>query len=986
MSKLGIVLSLLFFSFQLSAQNRTITGKVTDENGAVVPSASVLVKGTKIGTSTSSDGTYTIQVPASGKALVFSSVNFEPAEVVLGTSHTVNATIRSLNSVLGEVVIVGYGSGKKVGSTVGNIATVSATQIQDRPSANSFDALQGKVAGLQIFTSSGEPSASSSLRLHGVGSLGASSTPLIVMDGVPIDLGTVLSLNSEDFETISVLKDASATSIYGSRAANGVVYITTKRGSANKPATIQLQTQYGLSNLANTDYFNRFMNTKELTDFWVAIGYRTQAQIDALLTQYPNDTKWYKSYYKDNVPMEQVNLSISGGGGKTTYYISGSYLNQPGLAYRSGYDRYTLRSNLNTTVNSWFKMGLNLFVGSDSRQTNPYGSNSTNRGLALLAPPFYSPIDPATGKEYYGLIPGWGRYAPKYLADKIQGTGQNIQFNPTGYLQINPIQNLTIKTQAGIEAFDYRSRSVQLPSYVGSLNNGNASQSFERGTTKTITNTIEYKFNVKNDHKFTVLGGQEFIESSDFSFGASSTGMTDDRLILLSNGPSNRSVSESLSEYAYLSYFSRLEYNYKGKYFLDGSFRQDQSSRFGRDQRAANFWSVGAMWKARQEDFFAKYNWLTDLTFRVSTGTTGNSSIGNYQSLPLVGTNTYDNATGWGISSAGNALLSWESQRLSTIGMNFELWSRLRVDASYYIRNTSNMLISVPYPYTSGFSSITSNVGTLSNRGIDLTIDGDLLKSRDAYITPYVNLNYNQNKITELFQGKQYWIIPNTGVSWAVGQPVSFFYPIFKGVNSQTGLPEWYLPNADPDKIVNTQKDPTKITNNFDPNTLQQSTGLNRYPPFNGGFGINAGYKGLYLTADFTFSSGKYLINNDRYFFQNPNQFPGFNQFRDVLNYWQKPGDVTLFPKYGVQFMQFDSRLIEDASFARMKTLTIGYDLPQSLLKKNHVVKAARFYVIGRNLLTFTKYLGPDPEVDSNLALGTNPNTKQMAVGLNVTF
>jgi TonB-linked SusC/RagA family outer membrane protein len=969
---------------QLQAQEKTITGKVTDDKGSPVPNASVIVKGTNVGTTTSESGVYSLSVPANGRALIISSVSFEPIEVAIGSHNTVNVTLKSSNASLEEVVVVGYGSGKKVGSTVGSVTVVNAEKIQDRPTANAFDALQGKVAGLQVFTSNGEPSQLSSIRLHGVGSLGASSTPLFVMDGIPIDPGTVISLNPNDFETISVLKDASATSIYGSRAANGVIYITTKKGSANRPASITLQTQYGVSNLANTDFFTQFMNTKELTDFWVATGYQTQAQINALLAKYPNDTKWYKAYYQDNIPMYQADLAISGGGGKTSYYLSGGYLKQEGLAYRSAFKRYTLRSNLNTTVNDWFKMGLNLFFGYDERQTNPYGSNSTNRGLALLAPPFYSPLD-STGQEIYGLIPGWARYAPKYLADKIRGKDNNTQFNPTGFIQINPIRNLTLKTQAGIEAYDYRSTTVQLPSYIGSLNNGNASESFTRGVTRTITNTGEYKFTIAANHNFTALLGQEFIDNKTPSFSTSSTGQTDDRLILLSNGPSNRTSTSSRSEYSYLSYFSRLEYNYKNRYFLDGSFRQDESSRFGRDNRTAHFWSAGAMWKAKQEKFFDRFNWLTDLTIRANTGTTGNSSIGNYQSLAQVGTNTYDNSTGWGISAAGNPLLSWESQHITTFGANFSLFNRVRFDVSYYIRVTEDMLISVPYPYTSGFSSITSNVGSLKNSGIDLSIDGDIIKTKKMYLTPYLNFNYNKNEVTELFQGKQFWIIPNTGVSWAIGQPVSFFYPIFAGVNPETGLPQWYLPNSDPSQIVNTRKDPNAVTTTFAP-TLEQNTGIKRYPPINGGFGLNGGYEGFFVTADFTFSQGKYLINNDRYFFENPNQFPGFNQAKVVLNYWQKPGDITQFPKYGIQFTQFDSRLVENASFMRMKALTLGYNLPGSILNKTNVIKAVRFYVTGRNLLTFTKYTGPDPEVDSNLTLGVNPNTKQVAVGLDVTF
>ncbi len=981
---LMLMLGVFALCTQLWAQNRTVTGTVRDATGSGVPNASVRVKGTSFGTTTNANGVFSISVPGNSSTLIISSVGFTAREIAVGTQSTINTNLTPVDGGLEEVVVVGYGTGKRVGSTVGNIATVNAEKLQDRPTANAFDALQGKVAGLQVFTSSGEPSSISSVRLHGVGSLGASSTPLYVMDGIPIAPGTVISLNPNDFESVSVLKDASATSIYGSRAANGVIYITSKKGSANKPATISVQSQYGVSNLANTDFYNKFMNTKELTDFWVETGYRRRGQIDTLLTDYPNDTKWYKTYYEENVPMTKTDLSVSGGGGKTSYYLSGSYLNQPGLAYRSAFKRYTLRSNLTSTVNNWLRMGLNVFFANDERQTNPYGSNSTNRGLALLAAPFYSPLD-KDGNEIYGRIPGWGRYAPKYLADKIQGKGTNVQFNPSGYIQISPIRNLTLKSQAGIEGYDYISSSVTLPSYIGSLNNGSASEDFSRGVTKTITNTGEYKFTLAQQHNFTALLGQEYIDNVTTSFDASSTGQTDDRLILLGNGPNGRSTSSSKSEYSYLSYFGRLEYNFRNRYFIDGSVRQDQSSRFGRDLRTANFWSLGGMWKINQEAFMDDLTWLTDLSLRASTGTTGNSAIGNYQSQALVGTNTYDTQTGFGVSTPGNPLLSWETQLTTTVGVNFSIFDKVRFEASYYNRVTKDMLISVPYPYTSGFSNITSNVGSLKNSGVDVTIDGDVLKTKRAHITPYVNFNYNKNEVTELFQGKQYWIIPNTGVSWAIGQPVSYFYPIFAQVNSETGLPEWYLPNTDPDKIVNTNKDPNAVTSDFTP-SLEQSTGINRYPPFNGGFGLNAGFDGFFLSADFSFSKGKYLINNDRYFFENPSQFPGFNQSSAVLDYWKKAGDQTQFPKYGVQFTQFDSRLIEDASFIRMKGLTIGYDLPKNILERTNFIKASRFYVTGRNLLTFTKYSGPDPEVDSNLTLGANPNTKQIAVGLNLTF
>lgn len=984
---------LLLWTFLVSsyaeAQSRSISGRVTDEKNAAIANASVTVKGTKIGTTTNAAGEFTLSLPPNAKTLVVSSVNFEGSEIAIGSDNIVNIPLRSSDAALQEVVVVGYGTARKVGTVVASVVTVNAEKIQDRPAANSFDALQGKVAGLQVYTSSGEPSQLSNLRLHGVGSLGANSTPLYVMDGIPVNPNTIINLNPNDFESISVLKDASATSIYGSRAANGVVFITTKRGTSNKPATITLQAQHAQSSLANTDFFNRFMNSKELSDFFVASGYRTRAQMDATLTQYPNDYKWINAFYRDNTPTDQVDLSISGGGGRTTYFLSGAFFNQQGLAYRSGFKRYTMRSNITSQINNWIKFGANLYSGSSNQETNPYNANSLGRGLGLLAPPWFSPIDPATGEQYNGTIPGWGSNSPRYLEEKVYGKTNNIQFNPSGFITVTPFKGLTLKTQAGIEFSELRTTSGSLPSLNNTFS-GSTNESFSRAVSKTITNTAEYKFDIGSDHQFAALLGHEFIDDVTTLFNAGSTGQSDDRLILLNQGTTGFTAGSSKIEFSYLSYFSRLEYNFRNRYFLDASFRQDQSSRFGVNNRTANFWAIGGMWKAKDAAFFSNLAWLSDLNFKASYGTQGNSAIpgpaavANYQSQALVGTISYAGLGGFGITQPGNPGLGWEKQAKLTIGTNFSLWNRVHVNLEYYNRVTENMLVSVPYPFTSGFTSNTENVGSLKNTGVDFSINGDILKSKDAYITPYFVINYNKDRVTELFQNKDYWITPGTGVLWAVGKPVSFSYPLFAGVNSQTGNPEWYIPNS---KIVETQKNPSSVTTAFSAASLEQNTGIKRNPPINGGFGTTAGYKGFFMSADFSFSRGKYMINNDRYFFENPRVFTGYNQFATVNNFWKQPGDVALFPRVGVtNWTQFDDRLIEDASFTRLKALTIGYNFPQKILAKTAIVKAAKFYVTGRNLLTWTKYTGPDPEVDSNIGLGTNPNTKQVALGIDLTF
>ena len=982
--RLLITMLVLFAALNIAfAQEQVVTGSVTQSSdGTSLPGVTVSVKGTKLAVTTNQSGKFSLKVPNNKATLVFSFIGMNTQEVSVDGKSVINAQLTSSSLTLDEVIVVGYGSAKRVGTIVGSVTTVKPATLKERPTANVLDALQGKVAGLQVYTSSGEPSQISSVRLHGVGSLGGGSTPLYVLDGVPISSGTMIDVNSNDLESVSILKDASATSIYGSRAANGVIYMTTKKGSLNTAAKITVSAQYGVSSLANTDFFDKMMNTKQLTDFWVATNYQTQTQVDNLLKKYPSDTKWYKYYYKDAAPSTQGDISIAGGGGKTTYFVSSSYINQVGLASRSKFERYTLRSNITSKATDWLSFGMNLTGGYDVRATNPNGANSTNGGLSSFAPPFYSPYD-STGVKYPDMIPGWARYNPNYLATKSQiYDANNLQFNGMTYIQLNPFKGLTIKSQAGMDGYDYRITQLRLPSYIGSLNNGFTYEYFSRGITRTITNTIEYKFDLNTRHKFTVLGGQEGIDNVTTNFSGTSYGQTDDRLILLNNGPNALAVISGKSEYAYLSYFGRVDYGLDDKYFADFSIRNDASSRFGIKNRSAMFYASGLMWNAKKESFLQTNDVISALNIKASYGTSGNSSIGNYSNLALIGTNQYNSATGWTITSTGNADLGWEAQTQLTLGAKIGLLKdRIRLNVEYYNRVTNDMLISVPLAYTTGFGSVLSNVGSLKNSGVDITLDFDVLNSKDFFITPYVNFSYNKEKVTELFQGLNYWIVPNTGVCWAVGKPVTFFYPIFAGIDPADGLPMWY--QQGPDKTVTQKTTTTKVFNSA---ALEQNTGIKRYAPIIGGFGLNAGWKGISVQADFSFALGKYLINNDRYFFENPTVFPSYNQLNTVLDYWKAPGDVSKFPKSTVQFTQFDSRLIENASFMRLKNLSIAYSLPASTLKGTNLFTGAKVFLTGRNLLTFTKYSGPDPEIDSNLSYGANPNTKQFTVGIALTF
>ncbi|WP_421945532.1 SusC/RagA family TonB-linked outer membrane protein [Pedobacter sp.] len=981
---------MMLFAITALAQERTITGTVTaKEDGLPIPGATVRIKNSTVGTTTNANGQYTIKAPAGAAQFDFSSIGYSTITKALSAgATTLNAVLENDNRILDEVVVTGYGSGRRLSGTVGSVATVSAKTVENKPVANAFDAMQGKVAGLTVFTSSGEPSSASTLRLHGVGSLGASNTPLFLLDGIQVEESTITNMNPNDIETISVLKDASSTSIYGARAANGVVYVSTKRGKIASDATISVLGQYSVANPASDKFYRSMLNTAQLSQLQIEQGLRTPAATAALLAQYPNDTKWYDYYYKKDVPTYQTDLTVSGGGGKTAYYISGSFFQGEGNRFRSGFDRYTLRSNLTSTLNQYIKIGMNLAAGTSNTQLNDLAGNDTNGPLALLAQPWFSPYD-ANGNEYYGtIIPGWGRYSPRYIADNTPYNRNRITFNPTGFVEITPVKNVTIKSQGGIDGYIDRLTDARLASDVRFPGAGLLAESYSRKLNKTVTNTIEYRFSIDR-HNFTALGGQEYVDGVIQNFAASTSRLPNDGLFILQNGDAtNRGVSSSKTEYSFKSLFGRLEYNFSNKYFLDGSIREDKSSRFGANKQTATFWSVGGMWRAKQEDFLKDVKWLNDLTVRASTGTSGNSAIGNYESLATAaGSPNYNGLPGVVQNAPGNPDLGWEKQQKTSAGFKASFLNRIRLDVEFYYRETSNQLINVPQVFTTGYSLVRTNVGALQNKGVDITLDFDayINDKHRAYITPYINANMNRNKITELFQGKNFYVNPGTGVLWAIGEPVSYVYPMWAGVNPANGLPQWYVPNAGDGSIV-TRTDPNAVTSSFSAANLQQNTGIQRYAWLNGGFGFAAGYEGLYINVDFTYSKGKYMINNDRYFFENPTSFPGFNQSTTVLDYWKTPGQNATFPNLTQQFTQFDSRLIEDASFIRLKNLQVGYSLPRSILDKTKAIKGAKLYFLSRNLLTFTKYTGPDPEIDANLSLGAYPNTRQVGFGLQLTF
>ncbi len=988
--KLVLLVVILLTGLQYAfSQVKELKGVVKDSQGLPLPGVSVVVKGTTKGVETDFDGNYKISV-SKGNVLVFSFLSMKTVEYKVGSDRTYNLVMQDDVQQLTDVVVVGYGTGRKVGTVVGSVAKVGGKELASKPTGNVMDAVQGKVAGLQVFTSSGEPSEVSSMTLHGIGSFGASSTPLYIIDGTP---GSISNLNSNDIESFTVLKDASATSIYGSRAANGVVYITTKKGKKNKEMEVSVNSQVGLSSLANRDFFRRYMSSEELVEFRVEFDPARKQTFEEYLKKYPGvNTHWDEIFYRDNRLTNLVDVSASGGNDKTTYYMSASALSQEGSMYNSNLDKYTLRSNLDSKIKSWLKVGLNISSTYSEFETNRFSVNANLGGMGMFGglvaylPPYFPIKNPKTGKEYWNeYIPGAETINPKHLNNMVPTLAKVINFEPNAYIEVKPLKKLTFKTQMGARYNSQSYNSSVSPVLFLNKRNGEMTADANRFISKTITNTLEYKFSLKEKNNFVLLLGQEQNSEEFEKVGGKSSGHISEKAFLLSTGTKDKDVLHDKWENVTKSLFARVEYDFDEKYIFDASVRRDGSSKFGRNNRYSNFWSTGAMWRIKKEEFMQMVNWVNDLSVKFSVGTSGNSDIGNYESFSRIAMDIqYNGNTAFTVAQVENPNLTWEKQTKYTLGFNTRLFDRLSLNIDLYKRLTKDMLYDVPYPTYTGFKFIKENIGKLENKGVDLTFSYDLFKDKKYFVTPYLNFNYNKQEIVELFKGQKYWSVSHKGEGFIVGEPIKFIAPIFDKINPQTGLAQWYNPK-DPAKKHTDSKDVTTVFNT----NLAQNTGKNRFPAFSGGFGFNAGYKQWSISADFSFVYGKYMMNNDRFFAENPIIFSDKNQWDTVKDYWKKVGDKTKYPRKDTptkRFLEFDDRMLEDSSFIRLKNLQVGYTLSENALKSLKYFNSMKFYVTARNYLTFTKYTGMDPELNDGIALGGYPNTKQLVFGIDFKF
>ena len=958
------------------AQYFAVKGNITSaEDGEALIGVGVMQKGSTNGVVTDLDGNYSIEIRGTEEAtLEFSYMGYEKQQrVVSASTKVLNIVLEPEVQAIDEVIVVGYGVRKK-GTITGSVATVKAEKIENVPTAGFDQALQGQTPGMTVISNSGEPSKAAVFQIRGTNSINSGTSPLFILDGVPITSSDFNAISPADIESINVLKDASSTSIYGARAANGVVVITTKRGTNTEKVDVTFRSQWGISDLAHGNW--NLMNTAERIQFEKELGFDAGQDYNILGK---TDINWLDVVFNDAAKLESYDLSVNHATDKLNYFVSAGYFDQEGIALGSSFTRYNMRVNADVKTNDHLKVGANTMFTYEE-------VNQADDGEYAL----YTPISASRF-----MLPYWNPYKEDgSVASSKDGSWTGRGYNPVEWLKYNPmdlkkykaisvlyaeyspIKNLILRSQFGVDFTHSTTDMKSFPSFVGNNNQGTAGRASSTVANLTITNTANYLFDINKRHNFNIMLGQEGVDYRSEGFQVVTRGQSNDSFTLLSSGTRASSWANSSSSHAFLSFFGRTEYNLRERYFVDFSLRTDASSRFGKNGRWATFWSLGSMWDVKKEKFLQNVKWITNAQVAVSTGTSGNSSIPDYDHLALVASGSkYNDNPGIAPITQGNEDLSWEKLHTSNIAFHLGFFHRVNLDLEFYHKKTTDMLMSVPQSYANnGYGSRWDNVGTMVNKGAELTLNVDVLRTDNFVWNVNANASYNHNEITELYNGVQEYVVGTTATKLVVGHSVGeFFMTRYAGVNPANGDALWYDKNGN---LTNEYSESDKVM-----------LGKNYIAPWQGGFGTTVSYKGLTLAANFSWVADRYMFNNDRFFEESNGLYSStYNQSKRLLyDRWKKPGDIADIPRYGVT-PQMDSRFIEDASFLRLKNVMLSYDLPKSLLKKTKVISRMRLHVQAQNLFTITKFSGIDPEGASNIYAAQYPMSRQYTCGLELTF
>ena len=993
MRKLTLLLCALLAGISMAMAQTSISGTVLSaENDEPVIGASILVKGANASTITDTNGKFTIRIPeGAGRTLVISYIGMEKQEVFARNGMVVK--LNSTDQTLDDVVVVGYQTIRKEAKT-GSIATVDGDDLASIPETSVDRMLSGKMAGVSVSSTNGQPGATTEIRIRGTSSIGATNEPLYVVDGIPVESENVSGLtnsmnplaliNASDIASVTVLKDAAAASIYGSRAANGVILITTKSGEAGK-SKITARARYGISTLANDNDF-QMANLEEYVQYQRDARVNAGYDVDDPTSDYyfpqalvsKRATNWLKEMTR-NGNLQEYELIASGGAGKTTYYTSMSYNKTEGIVPCVGFEKMQIRANLDTELNKWLKMGTRLQGGYMKVNDTQNGLTSDN-GLSP-SNPFYTALALAPTMNAYNEdgsynfnLPFVFNINPIAVLYEQDQYDKQYKFNGTAYLEWKPIKQLTFRTNNSIEYAITDSR-YYAPDFVYTDYRARLQTAAVQYRLLTTSNTISYDDVFSDVHSVNVLVGQEANTYNYSYLTGVSTGVNQERPYhSVGVSAEDQIVRDALIESAMVSVFGVAEYSYDGRYYIKGSLRTDGSSKFGPDRRWGTFWAASASWNIHNEAFMQDIkNVLNVLKLRYSYGVNGNDNIPDYAHYGLYSDIVYNGVSGQLPSQLQNRKLTWETNKTHNIGIDFRLFDRLNGTIDWYTRRTEDMLIAAPLPYTTGFSRLNQNVGKIRNSGIEVQLDAEIINTNDLKWNAGVNFAANRSKVLELAPGQDFI---GTSIRYVVGdQLITYWLYDYAGVNPQNGNALW-------------RNEEGLLTENY--SDARRIRCGSPEPLWTGGFNTDISCKGLSLSVLLEARYGNKVLNYDRMTFEADGYYGDQNVWKGALNYWKKPGDMNVLPKpvYNntSNSMLTSTRYLEDGSYLRIKDITLAYNLPSKWIKKA-LMSGVRIYASALNLYTFhnMNYFDPEHGTMGNTII-SYPMTRSMIVGVDITF
>lgn len=969
-----------------TAQTRAVSGRVTDATGSALPGVTVLERGTTNGTSTGADGSFSLSVQP-GATLVLSSIGFETQNVVVGDRTTVAVSLKSSATELGEAVVVGYGTQTKADVT-GSVTQLSAKDVENVPTVSFEQAIQGRAPGVQINQSSGKLGAGVQIRVRGSSSVTASNQPLYVIDGIPVtsqDVGSdteplnpLADLNPNDIASITILKDAASSAIYGSRASNGVVLVTTKQGRQGK-TKVNVGYYVGTS---ETTRRRKFLNAEQYKELFSEAatneGYDPAEQFadNGLDINSDVDQNWSDEPFQRG-KVSQYDFNVSGGDAKTRFYLSTTYNDQTGIIIGNRYRRGSARINLDHSISEQLKVGFNLSLTRSVNDRTPNDNAFSNPVQLNALPPIQPKIDPATGQLnkntlYYNNL--------QDLENGRNRAGTYRSFSNVN-LQYQPVKGLTLRTEAGA---DFLNLNEELYRAAGTQDGGNTGYGYSNQVqviNYTTNNTATYLKTIGEDHSIEALAGFSFQRSDAQGTSAEGRGFPNSEFTKVASAAIKTAGSGSDRDgFSFVSYFGRVNYAFRNRYLISGSVRRDGSSRFGANNKYGTFGAGSVGWVITEESFLKDNRFVNFLKLRASYGLTGNAEIGNFASRSLFGSLPYADQAGIAPGTVlGNPNLTWESTAQADLGLEFGFFdNRISGEVDVYEKKTTDLLLSRPLRYSGGYTSVTENIGSLRNRGLEISLNTRNIDKEFKWNTNF-NISFNRNKITSLAAPIQSQYLGSV----REGQPIGIFYGRkYAGVDPANGDALYYTAEG-------------TTTNNPALASLQIVGNPN--PDFQGGITNTFSFKGFDLSA-----LGQFTYGNDIYnaagIYQSVNGDYFDNQTIDQLKRWQKPGDITNVPQarlYASNGTQVSSRWVTGGSFFRVKNITLGYTLPAELVKRGRM-SSVRVYVLVQNLATITNYDGYDPEVNTaafgaaNYLIGhdfyTPPLAKTFQAGINVGF